>query len=367
MPYHYRQKHFPDASHRTGQIAEQKSRSSEMTTKGFDPALFALTTALPMSCFPIDNVHLSERYGPMKPKRNQVRSNTYHDSMCVNGTTPFPLPVEARCSCNCRMHDELIFDSIPPLSGSTISSGWRSNWPSHEHVADHGMPGTFHARRQSRGDIDFGLSESYPSVPYNAETSAGNFATVVHDQAECAWNEPASCYCGTLPHQSVQSLNSQIPCDALSSFLPINYPADRSYDENALLPAPGLFPTSSLLQHHAFISPLASRMTPEHPPGHIDQEVTDFLDKLADTINWDDIELRNEQSEPNPTNLADFQHTTNYFSAPVPEHNHHQYQQLHSYGPPIVPGLRDPDAQAAATGFSPNLAEWLDAAHTTTF
>jgi len=362
MPCHHQQKHFADDSHCTGQIVECKSRASEMTTKDFDPALFALTTALPMSCFPIDNVHLSERYGPMKHKRNRARSNTCHDSVCGNGTTPFPLHVEARCSCKCRMHDESIFDSMPPLSASTGLSGWRSNWPSNEHVTDFGNAGTSNATPQSRGNIDFGLLASYPTAPYNAEMSAGNFATGVHDQSEYAWNEPAPCYADTLPQQSVQSLNGQMPYDQISSVLPINYHADMSYDENALLPAPGLFPASSLLQHHTSIPPLAGRrMTPDHSPGHIDQEVIDFLDELADTINWDNIELRNEHPKSNHAHMADSQRTTNFLSMPLPGHDQHQYQQPHSYLPPTMPGLWVPEVQAAAAALSPSLAEWLDA------
>jgi hypothetical protein len=361
MPYHHQQKDSPDDSHCTKHGAERQSRAPGTTNAGFDPALFALTTALPMSCFPVDNVHLSERYGATKQKRNLARSNTYHDSTCGNVTTPFPLHLETRCSCKCRMHDESIFDAMPPLSASTASSGWQLNWPSNKHITDLGNAGTFDATLQSGGHVDFGLLGSYSTAPCNAEMSAGNFATVVHDRSEYGWNEPASCYAGTLPQQSLGSVNSQMPCDPIWSVPPINHSADKLYDGNALLPAPGLLPACSLLQHHTSNPPLTGRMTPEYSPDHIDQEVIDFLDKLADTINWDDIELRNEHLEPNHTLMADSERTTGFLSVPFPGYHQHQNQQLHAYVPPTLPGLWVPEIQAATAGWSPSLAEWLDA------
>jgi hypothetical protein len=363
MPYRHQQKHFPDEHGCAGQMAEYQSRASEATNESFDPALFALATALPMSCFPIDNVHLSKRYGVLEQKRNRARNNTYHGSTFCGGMTPFPLDISTRGPCRRRMNDEYSFDSMPPLSASTVSSGWTSSWSSNEHITDLGIPGPFEALSRSDSDGHFGLSESYPTAPCNAEMLAGNLADVAHDQSEYAWNGLASCDAGTvLPQQFVQPVEGQmVAYDPISSAPPTNHSAAIPQAGNALLPAPGLLPASSLPQHHTIIPPFRSRMTPEHSPGYVDQEVVDFLDELAGVINWNDVELRRKLPDTDHTRTADSQRTTDCVGAPVLGHSQHQHQQPDSHVLSSSPGLWRLELQAASAEFAPSFAEFFDA------
>lgn len=364
MPYHHQQQRCPHGNYYcTGQMAVDQSRaSSEMTNEGFDPVLFALATALPMSCFPIDNVHPSARYGAPEDNRYQDRSTIHYSSTCCDSVTPFPSYLQNRCCGRCRMNAEYLFDSMPPLSASTVSSGWRSNWSSSEPATEFGIAGTFDAMPLSRSHGHFSPSQSYPTAPCNFEIFPDYLDIVAQDQPEHAWNGFASCDLGSaVPEQFGQAVEGQMPYTVISSGLSLDPFAEISHDvpENGLLPAAGLSPASDLVQQYTKVPPSTGLITPDYSPSHIDKEVDAFLDELAGVINWNDVEPGDEDPEINHMDIAD-QHTNGVDDTSLLGHRQQQAQQLDQVVAADSQDIWERELLAAASEISPAFGELLD-------
>jgi hypothetical protein len=336
MPSRRQHQHCSDGNHDSvplmrDQIADRSGPASDV----LDPSLFALATILPMGCFPIYNVHPSARYGDMGHKHRRGKSNALYAGMPCNGTMSFPPNIQTQFPGTYRTNNADRFDSMPPLSASTVSSDWISNWSSSEPVAGLGIFGNLDAVPLSGSHAPFAVPKSYPKSTYDPDSLANSFDIVASGQLDNARTQLASCDPTIrMPHHLIQSVESQMLFDGLSSGLSIDLcggaPSENQSDfQNTFPPAATVSSASELLPARLFSTGYPS---PDHPPSHVDREVDSFLDELANVIDWDNIEPRVEDPQTNRVDSFVSQQKNSMNGTTTSEHGLYESLGLDVYG-----------------------------------
>lgn len=273
---------------------------SEFGTNGLDHTLFDLATALPMCCFPNDDVHPSARYGEPENKRYRGRQNTHYGTRCFHDMASLAShihdPYSGSHMASYQANHIDLFDLSPPFSASTVSSDWESNWSSKGRTTICGPAGEADPVPPSGGISYFAL----PTPSRNSLCNTGNFAddhdNMTRNQTELEWNDLNSFdTCSMMHGEDIQFLQDHTSWDPVAPGPSSGLSAGDSHEATTYQPtsyAPATVPaTSILLPQHSVIPLSADRLTPEYTPRHIEKEVDDFLDGLADVINWEKADL----------------------------------------------------------------------------
>ena len=280
-------KHCSRGIHDTHSVTEDQIRTPfEIADDAIDSTLFALATILPMSSFPVDNVHPSQRYGATGNRSYRVRCRAQYGSARRHNMMPFPPSSQNQFFGRHGMIDEGLCHSMPSLSASTISSGLGSNWSSSNPATDFGSTGTFDAIQVS----------SNQSAPCASDFLPDSLRIMTQGRPEYAWNEFSSSIFGTdSPQQPLQPAKGHMPYDNPFSGPSLDHCAGIPFDilrtfQHASFPGANTSPGLEVLpQQNAF--PLTTKyLSPQYSPNNIDREVGDFLDDLGHIIDWDKIE-----------------------------------------------------------------------------
>ena len=257
-----------------------------------------------------------------------------------------------------------LFDVLPPFSASTISSDWGSNWSSKEPATLNGPAGRADPVPQNGGNSYFASQTHSRSIPCNTGVLADGFDIMAQNQTEYDCNDLESFdLCSMMHGEDIQFLENHMPWNPVSPEPSSDLPGGNSHEAAAYQPtsstAATMPATSDLLPQHSVLPPLADRLTPEYSPNHIEEQVDNFLDGLADVINWDKAELDLEHS------ATKYMHA-NYSPSPIDEfaeqlRDTHHYQTVEPYqqtGHPS-PDTWDHESLAGAVEFSSTLDDSL--------
>lgn len=292
MTSHHQDSPGPTVHHGT---SNQSGTRSGIADDDIDPTVFALATTLPMSCFPIDNVQQNAHSGPIADKPNPTRSNTPHGSTSRHDIISMPSYFPNLCPGSDWVDYVGRFNLIPPMSASTVSSDWPSNWSSSEPSTDRGMSRTFGAMPQSSGVARLASADGYPNTPCDSDLLAYSIGTEEQYQLEFAWNDLIACDFGSDISQSfARNYESQLPYNVFTPGLSIDSCGSHSFKvprafQEPCLPTAAVSPTSTILSQQPAPPFSTNQMTPPYSPNHIDKDVDDFLNELGSTINWDDV------------------------------------------------------------------------------
>jgi hypothetical protein len=313
--------------HRTTYLGEEHMTTpAEVASNSLDPTLFSLVTTLPMSCFPTDNVHPSAQYG-------LAGDNDFSISQLAPcGSTPWDdnmlfLPsTRNQCSSSYERSEDDFFDLVPPLSASTMSSESSLNRFSDDFVEDFGSARAFHAVLLSNADTGSYLPRSCLQAPCGSDFLLKSLDSVAQDLPEYSWNElepPNILAAGT--QQQFQLDQSQMPWNPLVPETIVGSSDSISFDvpvapEDIYLPTPMTSPESySLLQQSAHTS--TEDPLPDYASDNVDKQVDDFLDELANVIDWESIEHTFEA--PDTAANSDFTKSMNHTEIPQPDQHAH--------------------------------------------
>jgi hypothetical protein len=338
-------------------IGDQIAGRSGPVDDVLDPSLFALATILPMGCFPTHNVHPSARYGVIGHKPRPGKGNAQYAGIHCNDTMSFPQKIQTQFPGTYRINDADWLGSMPPLSASTVSSDWISNWPSSEPVAGLKISGNLDAVPLSSSYAPFAVPKTYSNSTYDPDSRVNGFNIVASGQLDNAWTRLASCDPAILvPHHLIQSVQSQMLFDGLSSGLSIDLcggaPSEIQSDfQNTFPPAANVSSASDLLPARPFSTGYPS---PDHSPSHVDQEVDFFLDELANVIDWDNVEPSAEDPQTNRVDSFISQQNNSMNRTPISEYGAYESLGLDVYGASYAEDFGEDGEDAE---FSPSFTE----------
>lgn len=287
---------------------------SETPRPDLDPTLFALATTLPMSRFPIDDVDPSARYGPAEDTSRRIQRNACYDIMPRHHAISSPTNMPDLCPGSDWMNNE-DFNSLPPLSASTSSSDWTSDWSANEPAPGFGVSCGFDAMPLSSGSIPSFLPGSYTSA---LDLFIDNFGLVAQGQLDYGWDELAPFELGlVMPKSALRGVGNQMPCSALSPGLFTNEFSGISFDtpgacQYSCLPTAPATPAAEQPPLLPGFPLPEDDLYPDRPFDNIGIEVDDFLNELGNTINWDSAvssardrtENSDHPNEPPGTSMA---------------------------------------------------------------
>ncbi len=336
---------------------------SGIANEGLDPTMFALATILPMSCFPIDSVHPSARYGATEDDSYGLQD--YADYGTTSGDDMRSLPSYDSDHCLGRygMNDADLLDQMPPLSASTVSSDSSSNWFSSDPAPEFGFGETFDTTALSPSD---GVSVILGRYSSAADLTVNSLGIAAREQLEYGWNAWALFNLGSaVSHQPSQPIESQSQSNALLLGFSTNSSTTFPFDMAAAFQASSSLamaasPASELLRRQPAIPSSTELLTPENSPNHIDKEVDDFLDELANVIDWDSAELNIQYPETNTMDFVDPQCTNMMNPAPSPGYDQGQGQELGLHGTAYSHDSWEDESTCGDVEFSPSFTELLN-------
>ena len=301
---------------------------SEIRTNGLDQTLFDLATTLPMSCFPNDNVHPSARYGEPENKRYRLRKNTHYGTSCCHDMVSLASHIHDPYAGSHRVNNKDLFDLLPPLSASTISSDWSSNEP----ATVYGPAGRFDPMPRYGDNSYFALPTCPRSTPYNTGVFADSIDIMAQNQNESAWNDLVSVgFCSATHREDIQFIENHMPWNPVASGLSSGLSVGNRHEAAAHQPTSyktaAVPATSDLLPQHSVVPLSVDRLTPEYSPKHIEDQVDNFLDDLADGINWNNEDPNLEYSETNDMCTTHPLHPSDEIAEQLPEAHQNQTEE----------------------------------------
>lgn len=282
---------------------------SEVRINGLDQTLFDLATTLPMSCFPNDNVHPSARYGEPESKRYRLRKNIHYGTRCCHDMVSLASHIHDPYPGSYWVNNRDLFDVPPPLSTSTISSDWSSSEP----ATVYGPAGRFDPVPRYGDDSYFALPTHPGSTSCNTGVFADSLDIMAQNENDHTWNDLVSIgFCSATHREDIQFIENHMPWSPVGPGLPSGLSASIPHEAAAHQPtsykAAAVPATSDLLPQHSVFPLSVDRLTPECSPNHIENQVDNFLDELADVINWNNNEPNLEFCKTNDMHTANSGH-----------------------------------------------------------
>ncbi len=201
-------------------------------------------------------------------------------------------------------------DLLPPISASTVSSDWESTWSSNEAATLNGPAGQADPVPQNGGYFDFAPQTGSRSSLCNTGVLADSLDIVGQDQTELDRNEVESFkLCSVMHGEDVQFRENHMPWNPVAPQPSSCLSAGSAYEAAAYQPASSaaaaMPATSDLLPQHSVHRLSADRLTPEYSPNDIEKQVDNFLDGLADVINWENANIGLAHSAINDMHATD--------------------------------------------------------------
>ncbi|KAF7509442.1 hypothetical protein GJ744_008005 [Endocarpon pusillum] len=278
---------------------------SEIRINGLDQALFDLATTLPMSCFPNDSVHPSARYGEPESKRYRLRKKTHYGTTCCHDMVSLASHIHDPYPGSYCVNNKDLFDVPTPLSTSTISSDWSSNEP----ATVYAPAGSFDPMPRYGDNSYFAVPVHLGSTSCNTGVFADSLDIMAANQNDLTWNDLGSIgFCSATHREDIQFIENHMSWNPVDPGLPSGLSARTPYEAAAHQPtsskAAAVPATSDPLPQHPVFPLSVDRLTPECSPNHIENQVDNFLDDLADVINWNNNEPNLEYSSTNDMHTA---------------------------------------------------------------
>lgn len=352
-------------------LTEVRIRARSRTlNERIDPTLLALATTLPMSCFPVENVPPSGRYGTLGDCSSAVRSNVHQskkprrvrgtDDRClflkpnssrqtmpdtaaemfkmnnISHITKIDAPMgddrtypPGNTLVECRLNDESVPSTTSQSFTSTTSSNWMPLRSSIESAGDVGMTRSLDTLLSTSIDDQSLQSEVYPRMSYTSGCFTNGFGSVSDDEVELGWDDFSPYGLGFVSSlETLAPLQIQLPAPVPTTTCPIDLP-DEKFDR-IMTPFEERSSTSST---SPLVNPSAQQATPalsndrsssNQSSNEVKKEVDNFLDELSNIINWDGVDCANADPEQFSTDITNSQNANSVIGAPIPDHHNSQ-------------------------------------------
>lgn len=362
MPTHRQHKGLFDDDHQDGYLtASQTRHGSKLVHDDSNSILLALATTLPMSCFPIENVPASARYGALEGPPRIVRNNPGslkktrkvhsddHRSMFLKPESTRPGTEMLRMDsvshaantgfekCNVTSYaspegvggygigDVSVFNTASPLSTSTNSSAWISELSSTEPTSDLGTAALVHTI------LPTSVDGSYPNMPYKSSSFTNGLNFVSDVDIGFSWNEvPQSNDDFSSSTKAFPSFENQMPALHPNPALPFAYPDRQLSQTRSPFKIPTLSPVT-ISRTNLSVQQSTPQLSNDYSPTdtssiQTNKEVDDFLDDLSDMINWDAVNCPTSNLEFVQNGITNTPDANSVSRTPLPDHCNHQLQ-----------------------------------------
>jgi hypothetical protein len=377
MPVRRRQQASSNGKFIASYLTENQLRNHlGISEESCDPSLLALAITLPMSCFPIDEVHPIARYGTFGDSCCKLRSNTHprptfsksrhvdplplyfysndtnshvhrvqkhkfggkrpsyyydpHPSQ-IRRTPNLPSSIDTNLFSKFVLDDRNLFDA-PPLSASTVSSDWNLESSPTGPAFGFRIASTFDVSPMSTGEDPFLLAMSYANPLPELNFMADDFFTSSHKSLESGVDEPLpGDPSSAMLSQPFEAGESQSPTQSLCIEPSVDFSNANLFDTTHLLDDTSVVawrapPPNQCTTPPEFPCPEAY-LSPTTSPCQIDRVVDTFFDELGETVDWDSIEWSFRYPAPCPTDNASPEHLDDMDWLSVSKQDHNQQLQ----------------------------------------